>query len=102
MSHPHEKEPFSAHTDFILPTGGDDGTVVGHLHGTEGMSPDEVRHRTAEEHGVDPSIVTIIDRNTGEVNTAPRGEGRSSRSWGFSKWGANWEPTGPKGNPNLN
>lgn len=98
----HEKEPFHAHPDFTIPYGEDSEAVVGHIHGSEGMSPDEMRHRVAEEQGADPADIRVFDPNTGEVSSAPRGNYRQTRNWGFSKWGANWEPAGPQGDPNLN
>lgn len=98
-----EKEPFHSHSDFFVPKDETSGVVFGHLHGTDGMSGDEIRHRVAEEHGVDPSDVSVVNTQTGEISTAPQPTGeRRSRSYGFTKWNAPWEPAGPSGNPNLN
>lgn len=97
-----EKEPFHAHPDFMVSLGEDPPAVIGHIHGSEGMSPDEMRHRVADEHGADPADISVINHVTGEVTSAPSGDYRRPTSWGFSKWGAKWEPTGPKGDPNLN
>lgn len=96
-----EHEEFHSHPLFHLPTSDTSGVEVGHIHGTQGMSPDEIRHRVADEHGKDPSEVTLFNAATGEVSRAPEQFGRS-RSYGFSKWGATWEPTGPGANPSLN
>ena len=98
----HEKQPFQAHNDIAIPKSEDSAIVLGHIHGSEGMSLDEVRHRTADEHGVNPADITIFDPQSGEINKGPSKASRPTRSWGFSKWGAKWEPTGPKGGPNLN
>lgn len=102
----HEHDNFEAHTDgFIVDEDGREMLSVGHMHGHEGMSVDEIRHRLADEKGDDPAKFIVFDPATGKPSLPPAEKSagdQRSRSFGFSKWGAKWEPTGPKGNPNLN
>jgi hypothetical protein len=98
-----EHDSFYSHLDGFIPRDESSGVAFGHLHGQEGMSADEIRHRIADQHDVDPGDVTVTGVNGGEISRAPHdSQSRTSRSFGFSKWGANWEPTGPGGDPSLN
>lgn len=83
------------HADAIESTPDNPPRIYGHIHGSEGMPIDEVRESIAEQTGVDPADVHVF-----------RGESAQKAAkqiFGFSNWsGSKWEPTGPKGNPNLN
>jgi hypothetical protein len=83
-----------------------EGFGFGHIEAVQ-VGPE---HTTLEVHdhvaGTLDGKPVVGTSNTYEVRlphrTTPDESPRKGKVYGFSKWGANWQPTGPQGNPNLN
>lgn len=92
------REPlYGVFTPEVINVTRDGRSVRGELAVNREADPSEIRDMVADATGLSPDAVHI---STGENNQGSRG---TKRSFGFSKWGANWEPAGPSGgDPTLN